>query len=74
MVSKDTYVGDLVEEMGIGIAVDGESADALVAAFSEIRVENSWYAKARARLGELNIQDWYDAYHKALDTVITSEI
>lgn len=74
MVSKDTYVGDLVEEMGIGIAVDGESADALVAAFSEIRFENSWYAKARARLGELNIQDWYDAYHKALDTVITSEI
>lgn len=74
MVSKDTYVGSLVEEMGIGIAVDGESVDALVSAFSEISAENSWYAKARARLGGLDIQDWHAAYQKALDTVITSEI
>lgn len=74
MVSKDTFVGNLVEEMGIGIAVDGESVDALVAAFAEIRVEHSWYAKARARLGDLNIQDWYDSYQKALDAVIANEI
>ena len=74
MVSKDTYVGNLVEEMGIGIAIDGESVDSLVAAFSEIRGENSWYAKARARLCDLDVQDWYDSYHKALDAVIASEI
>lgn len=74
MVSKDTFVGNLVEEMGIGIAVDGESVEALVAAFAEIRNENSWYAKARARLGELKIQDWYDTYQKALDAVIAIEI
>lgn len=74
MVSKNTFVGSLVEEMGIGTAVDGESIDALVAALAEIRDENSWYAKARARLGDLNIQDWYDTYQKALDAVIANEI
>ena len=74
MVSRDTFVGSLVEEMGIGIAVDGENVDALIAAFTEARVENSWYAKARARLDDLNIQDWYDMYQKALDAVIADEV
>lgn len=74
MVSKDTFVGNLVEDMGIGIAVDGECVDSLVAALAEIGSENSWYAKAKTKLESLNIEDWYDTYQRALDTAISNEI
>lgn len=71
IVSKDTFVGKLVEEMGIGIAVDGESVEALVAALTNVLIEDSWYIRAKAKLSGLNIQDWYDNYQRALDTVVS---
>lgn len=71
MVSKDTFVGKLVEEMGIGIAVDGESVEALVAALTGVFAEDSWYKKAKSKLSGLNIQDWYDNYQSALNIVVS---
>ncbi len=73
MVSSGTYIGDLVERMGIGIAVDGENVDSLIAALGNITGRTSWYAKARSRLRNLDIQDWYDAYNAALSTAIANE-
>jgi glycosyltransferase involved in cell wall biosynthesis len=74
MVSKGTYVGDLVERIGIGIAVDGECPDSLVMALQTVNCEDSWYMRARARLQSLDIQRWYESYDTALETVIAEEI
>ncbi len=71
VVSKDTFVGKIVEEMGIGIAVDGEDVHALIGALSNAFAENSWYTRARNKLDGLNIKDWYDNYRRALDTVVS---
>ena len=70
MVSKNTYVGNLVEEMGIGIAVDGESMDSIRDALRQISIHGSWYTQSRARLQYLNIQEWQDKYSSSMYCLI----
>ena len=72
LVSMDTYVGLLVERMGIGKAVDGESVEALSEALSFVGQPNSWHSKAKANLATLDINDFYERYEEAMALTISS--
>lgn len=74
LVSADTYVGALVERMGVGKAVDGESVDALSEVLDGVGRPDSWHAKAKATLASLDIDDFYARYQKALALTIASEV
>lgn len=74
LVSADTYVGALVERMGVGKAVDGESVDALSEVLDSVGRPDSWHAKAKATLASLDIDDFYARYQKALALTISSEV
>jgi hypothetical protein len=55
LVSSNTYVGDLVERLEIGKAVDGESVDALLETLSQIHDPDSWYSKAKINLAPMTL-------------------
>lgn len=72
LVSVDTYVGVLVERMGVGKAVDGECVEALYEALRGVGQPDSWHAKAKAKLASLDIDDFYTRYEEALALTISS--
>lgn len=74
LVSADTYVGTIVERMGVGKAVDGESVEALVEALNSLGQPDSWYAKAKATLASIDIDEFYTRYKRALSLTISSEV
>lgn len=70
LVSSNTYVGDLVERLGIGRAVDGESVDALVVTLSQIEESGSWYAKAKESLESFDAEKLFQDYDSAISIAI----
>lgn len=70
VVSKDTYVGRVVEQMGIGVAVDGESVDELIAVLGAVFDKGSWYSNAKLKLEGLNIDRWYQSYRNSLEIIM----
>ena len=73
LVSSDTYVGVLVERLGIGRAVNGESADAILEVLSSVGQPDSWYAKAKATLACQDMDDLYKLYEEAMALTISSK-
>lgn len=74
LVSSDTYVGDLVERLGIGRAVNGESVDALVEALSQISASDSWYAKAKKKLESFDADKLFQDYDAAISFAIQDKL
>ena len=74
LVSVDTHVGLLVEDMGVGKAVDGESVEALIEALNGLRQTDSWYAMAKIKLASIDINEYYARYQKALALTISSDV
>lgn len=74
LVSVDTYIGVLVERMGVGKAVDGESVEALCEVLSGVGQPDSWHAKAKATLASVDINEFYARYEEALALTISSKV
>lgn len=74
LVSKGTYVGELVERMGIGLAVDGESVTELVSVLEAVGSAQSWYGAAREVLQTMDASDFFVRYDAALNIAVSRNI
>lgn len=74
LVSSNTYIGDLVERLGIGLAVDGEVVDALMEALCQISEPDSWYFNARKNLELFDTEKLFQIYDSALLMVAKDEL
>ena len=66
IVASGTYVAEVVTKIGIGIAVDGESVDAIADCLKDINQPNSWYSKAKRELAKINLEKLYENYDAAI--------
>jgi hypothetical protein len=73
MVASGTHIGRLVELLGVGVAVDGGDTDAVAARLREIPNPDSWHHRARLRLSEIRLDDYYERFNLALSEVIDGD-
>lgn len=66
LVSEGTSIGDLVESMGIGKAVNGEDHRAIEQVLMQATQPDSWYESARERLRLFDTNEIFHRYDHAL--------
>ncbi|SJZ74236.1 glycosyltransferase [Sediminibacterium ginsengisoli] len=66
LVASGTFIGKMVEQLGIGATVSTGDKDALITLLSNTEQPGSWYQRALKNLTEIDITPYYEAYEKAM--------
>lgn len=70
VVASDTFVGQEVERLGIGISVKSGDVSELEDVLSEIYNSNSWYQQALKTLNTIDPETYYIAYYDAIKSSV----
>lgn len=70
VVASDTFVGQEVERLGIGISVESGNVSELKDMLSKIYNSNSWYQKALKTLNTIDAETYYTAYYDAIKSSV----